>query len=167
MNTKHVPLQHIKFPPEYVGLNDLLFDEPSIVLKETDKKALPLEATVSDVKITPGTSFQQTKYHIVSYPVRIVEGNVDNGKFKGVIRANRYDFGTFEIKLCQLHFCLEKDGKFYAGKSMEFDHDKKHLTAEMFQLKEKQDLKNIGTDYRVKMPLFRGVMHAYFEPGKK
>jgi hypothetical protein len=161
-----VPLQHIKFQPEYVGLNDLLFNEPNLVLKETAKKGLPLEATVSDIKITPGTSFQQTKYHIASYPVRMVEGNVDNGKFKGIIRAIRYEFGTFEIKLCQLHFYLEQDGKAYAGKSMEHDKDNNHLAAEMYALRGPIDPNNIGTDYAVNLPFFR-TMRASFEPAKK
>jgi hypothetical protein len=160
------PLNEIKYTPEYLGLNDLVFGAPSVVLKGIDKKGLPLEVAISNIKITPGTHVRQTKRDLITNPVRMLEGTVDGGKFKGVIRAERFDLANIHERCCQIHFYLEKDGKAYAGKSMEYDPDKKHLTAEMYALHEPTDPNNIGTDYAVNLPLFR-VMRAYFEPAKK
>ena len=163
---KNQPLNHIKYPAEYVGLHNLLFDEPSITIRGTGKKALPLEATISNIKIIPGIHFHQTKHHIISYPVRVVEGIVDDGKFKGVIHAEKFVIANHVIPNCQIHFYLEKEGKAYAGKSMDHDEDKKHLTAEMCELKYPLDISGIGTQYQVNLPFFK-VMHAHFEPAKK
>lgn len=161
----HRSLEHIKYPAHYVGLSTLVFDEPSITLIGTGRKRLPIEAIISDINITQGTNFQMTKDRIFSYPVHVVEGNVDNGKFKGVIHARRVDSPYGPMKFSQLHFYLGKDGRFYEGKSMDHDQTKKHLTAELRELKHPIDTSGIGTQYRVDLPFLR-VMTAYFEPRK-
>ncbi len=160
---KHRSLEHIKYPADYVGLNTLVFDEPRISIRGTGRKRLPIEAIISDIKITQGTNFQMTKDRIFSYPVHLVEGNVDNGKFKGVIHARRVDSLYGPMKFSQLHFYLGKDGRFFAGKSMDYDQTKKHLTAELRELDLPLDISGIGTQYQVDLPFLR-VMTAYFQP---
>lgn len=160
---EYQPLQHIKYPAEYVGLDNMVFDESSIVIRGEGRKRLPLEATISGIRVTPGTFFHMTKRNIFSYPVSVVEGNVDNGKFKGVIHARRVDLPQDTMKFSQLHFYLGKDGRFYKGKSMDYDHIKKRLTADLCELGLPLDISGIGTQYEVDLP-FRKVLTAYFQP---
>ncbi len=166
---KNKPLNEVRYKPEEVGLNNLIFNEPNITLMQTatfHRHTLPLEVRITDIKKTPGTYVLQTKNDQIHYPVTILEGSVLGGKFKGVIRAEKFVIANHVISNCQIHFYLEKEGKAYAGKSMDHLQDKNHLTAAIYLLKEKLEPDSIGTDYHVHLPFFR-VMRAYFEPAKK
>jgi len=154
-------------------LDTLVFNNAqSVVLKETGKKAskqpVPLDVRITDLKLSPIIYEHTTKTEISKYNACMVDGGVEGGEFRGVIKPNPFCSAMpekFLSDFLQFHFFLKLGGDAFHGLSREYDKDKGILTATLYKPKGLERLNSVDEvtpDFFVELPLF-GKRRAYFE----
>jgi hypothetical protein len=155
-------------------LDTLVFNNAQpVVLKETGKKAsrqaVPLNVRISNLRLSPTIHRYATKSEISLYHACMVDGSVEGGEFRGVIKPNPFCSAMSEKFLSdflQFHFFLKLGGEVFHGLSREYDKGKGILTATMYKPKGLERLNSadeLTPDFFAEIPFFRGIRRAYFE----